>query len=192
MSKINLKSIVSIIFPFLIQKALRTNNIYYTLCRASLIISSTAFIGGETIKEYIIKSLLDYSLESRVNILPSYIIGFIFIFLTFVFAYLGIKKERNIITNEKYNHGKKIKYIASNNNNEIFIFNGSIFNIDNEVELIVSSENNELNLGNISGNSISGRLRNMAAIFDKNDIILEDPISKFITNWKKKIHPRIN
>ncbi|WP_343570384.1 SIR2 family protein [Sphingobacterium sp.] len=106
---------------------------------------------------------------------------------TFNFKNASVKiGEQNIKeNNENFNHGKSVKNIGKFKTVDFFIYNGSILNIDGEIDLIVSSENNELSLGNSNGNSISGRLRKMAMKKNENNVILEDPIDKFINKWKE-------
>ncbi|UQA77568.1 SIR2 family protein [Sphingobacterium siyangense] len=106
---------------------------------------------------------------------------------TFNFTNTSIKIGEQSIkeNNENFNHGKSVKNIGKFKTVNFFIYNGSILNIDGEIDLIVSSENNELSLGNSNGNSISGRLRKMAMKKNENNVILEDPIDKFINKWKE-------
>ncbi|WP_434137616.1 hypothetical protein [Photobacterium leiognathi] len=51
--------------------------------------------------------------------------------------------------------------------------------------MVVTSENTNFNMGSISGTSVSGRIRKMAASFDDKNALVSDNLNDFITDWKK-------
>jgi hypothetical protein len=62
-------------------------------------------------------------------------------------------------------------------------FCGSIERL-HPIDIIVTSENREITLGSISGTSVSGRVRRMAATRDANGNILTDPLHAAVQAWK--------
>ncbi|UVL60847.1 hypothetical protein LOY54_22940 [Pseudomonas sp. B21-032] len=53
------------------------------------------------------------------------------------------------------------------------------------IDVVVTSEDTDLNLGSISGASVSGRVRKMAATFNKAGDLTKDNLKTFIEQWKE-------
>ncbi|EJU9788321.1 TPA: hypothetical protein I7686_21270 [Vibrio vulnificus] len=70
------------------------------------------------------------------------------------------------------------------NNSTVDCYLGSVKNI-RDIDVIVTSENTNLNLGSISGSSVSGRVRSMAASFNSDQELKKDNLKDHIENWKK-------
>jgi O-acetyl-ADP-ribose deacetylase (regulator of RNase III) len=52
------------------------------------------------------------------------------------------------------------------------------------IDVVVTSENTDLNLGSISGTSVSGRIRKLAAKKDITENLLKDHLFDYIQDWK--------
>lgn len=102
--------------------------------------------------------------------------------LTFVFSYLSYRysnpKEALI------NSVKKEEWVTILNN-KVNTFTGSILQI-RDIDVIVASENTTLDLGSISGTSVSGRARKLAASYNSDLTICKDNLLASIEEWKSK------
>ena len=67
----------------------------------------------------------------------------------------------------------------------VFCYAGDISFIS-EADLIVTSENTSLDLGSMSGTSVSGRIRKLAATKDTAGNIVSDNLGDYIRDWKLK------
>ena len=56
-----------------------------------------------------------------------------------------------------------------------------------EVDVVVTSENTSLDLGSISGTSVSGRVRKLAANKDSSGEIQKDNLNDFLACWKRDV-----
>ncbi|MGE7958550.1 hypothetical protein ACQKQA_18520 [Pseudomonas sp. NPDC089530] len=106
------------------------------------------------------------------------------IFFVFSLFFLALAKiDQRKIKPEKINSTKKIvghwKLGASN----IHCYNGDITEIS-EADIIITSEDTGLELGSITGTSVSGRVRRLAATFHKTQEIKKDNLADFISEWK--------
>jgi O-acetyl-ADP-ribose deacetylase (regulator of RNase III) len=68
-------------------------------------------------------------------------------------------------------------------NSIIHCYIGSVTNISG-IDVVVTSENTDLNLGSISGTSVSGRIRKLAAEKDGNENLIKDHLFDHIQYWK--------
>jgi O-acetyl-ADP-ribose deacetylase (regulator of RNase III) len=68
-------------------------------------------------------------------------------------------------------------------NSIIHCYLGSVTNISG-IDVVVTSENTDLNLGSISGTSVSGRMRKLAAEKDSNENLIKDHLFDHIQGWK--------
>lgn len=68
-------------------------------------------------------------------------------------------------------------------NSNIVCFLGSVEKIS-DIDVVVTSENTYLDLGSISGTSVSGRVRKMAASFNEKNELEKDFLDDFISEWK--------
>jgi len=70
-------------------------------------------------------------------------------------------------------------------NSNVHCYLGDVSHIT-EVDVIVTSEDTSLDLGSISGTSVSGRVRKLAATKNLNGEIETDNLRLFLSDWKEK------
>ena len=68
----------------------------------------------------------------------------------------------------------------------VHCYSGSVTQIS-EIDVVVTSEDTDLNLGSLSGTSVSGRIRNMAANHGVSGVS-SDNLSLWIQSWKKSVN----
>ncbi|SMF83849.1 hypothetical protein SAMN02982917_5623 [Azospirillum oryzae] len=100
-----------------------------------------------------------------------------FFVMSFIFAR---KKE------VKLNNFKTIRGPVEIGSFLIYCYLGNVAHI-NEVDVIVTSEDNSLDLGSISGTSVSGRIRKLAATKNEAGEVVTDNIKIFLDEWKRRI-----
>lgn len=134
--------------------------------------------------EWLCSKLFDYVLDQ--NNTSSFWPPFSFYLLLFSGLALGFythkldkSKRVNLVDNVTKSGSFKIK------NSNVCCFLGSVENIS-DIDVVVTSENTNLDLGSISGTSVSGRIRKMAASFDDKNTLVSDHLDDFITDWKKR------
>ncbi len=134
--------------------------------------------------EWLCSKLFDYVLDQ--NSTSSFWPPFSFYLLLLSGISLGFythkldkSKGANLVDNVTKSGSFKIK------NSNVCCFLGSVENIS-DIDVVVTSENTNLDLGSISGTSVSGRIRKMAASFDEKNTLVRDNLNDFITAWKKK------
>ena len=67
----------------------------------------------------------------------------------------------------------------------VYCYCGSILATSN-IDVVVTSENCDLDLGSINGTSVSGRVRRLAATFNSDGTLNNDPVFDSISKWKSK------
>ncbi len=183
-----MKKIIMYIFALILkiisERVLSKKTIFYALSIACINISGLSFLSNEPLWEFLLKRFMSINLTPNQNNISSYQVGFLFLFLSILFAIISY-----FLTKEKVEKLVDTKFISPEfkiNNCSFCCYCGSITNLNGEAEVVVSSENTELSLGDISGTSISGRVRRMAAQFDKNNKVKNDYIKLNIEKWKEK------
>lgn len=68
----------------------------------------------------------------------------------------------------------------------IYLYCGNVRNLDGEVEAIVTSEDTDLELSSISGTTVSGRVRRMAAEVAATGDVIKDNLRVGLDDWKSK------
>ncbi|MGR5274964.1 hypothetical protein ACPV4S_24275 [Vibrio alginolyticus] len=134
--------------------------------------------------EWLCSKLFDYVLDqnSTSGFWPPfsfYLLLFSGLSLGFYTHKLDKSKGANLVDNVTRSGSFKIK------NSDVCCFLGSVENIS-DIDVVVTSENTNLDLGSISGTSVSGRIRKMAASFDEKNTLVRDNLNDFITAWKKE------
>lgn len=134
--------------------------------------------------EWLCSKLFDYVLDqnSTSGFWPPfsfYLLLFSGLSLGFYTHKLDKSKRTNLVDNVTKSGSFKVK------NSDVCCFLGSVENISN-IDVVVTSENTNLDLGSISGTSVSGRIRKMAASFDEKNTLVRDNLNDFITAWKKE------
>ncbi|WP_340481172.1 hypothetical protein [Vibrio anguillarum] len=134
--------------------------------------------------EWLCSKLFDYVLDqnSTSGFWPPfsfYLLLFSGLSLGFYTHKLDKSKRANLVDNVTKSGSFKVK------NSDVCCFLGSVENIS-DIDVVVTSENTNLDLGSISGTSVSGRIRKMAASFDEKNTLVRDNLNDFITAWKKE------
>lgn len=132
--------------------------------------------------EWLFSKLFDYvsSQNNTSNFWPPfsfYVLLFSGLALGFYVHRLDKNKRPNLIDNVTTSGRFQIK------NSNVCCFLGSVENIS-DIDVVVTSENTNLDLGSISGTSVSGRIRKMAATFNDRNILVRDDLDDFIKGWK--------
>ncbi|UVL23585.1 hypothetical protein [Pseudomonas donghuensis] len=107
-----------------------------------------------------------------------------FLFLSIVFFSLA-KIEQRKIRPEQINSTKKIVGHWRLGNANIHCYNGDITEIS-EADIVITSEDTGLELGSLTGTSVSGRIRKLAATRHKTQEIKKDNLFDFVADWKKQ------
>lgn len=69
----------------------------------------------------------------------------------------------------------------------IHLYCGNIRNLDGEAEVIVTSEDTDLELARLSGNTVSGRVRRMAADLSETGDVVKDNLRDGLDKWKSAL-----
>ena len=116
--------------------------------------------------------------------LPFIFSGCLILLATYFIKKAEDSKTRRIEENRLIFETKSAE-IAKVSSSRIHVYCGSVTEITN-ISVIVTSENSDLNLGSISGTSVSGRMRSLAATRSVCGEVTQDNLEKFINNWKVK------
>lgn len=77
--------------------------------------------------------------------------------------------------------------LTKKESHNLHMYTGAIHlmaSLECKLECVICSENQNLSLGDISGSSVSGRIRRMSAYFNSNSQLERDPIFESINEWK--------
>ncbi len=136
---------------------------------------------GTSFKEIIFHSLLNLStgkeLEPTTTPETFYILILLSIFCAITSHLLVAKTGQELV----FERDTLEKFKCSNS--IIHCYLGSVTNISG-IDVVVTSENTDLNLGSISGTSVSGRIRKLAAEKDSNENLIKDHLFDHIQSWK--------
>lgn len=175
--------VISLVLPFVIKRLLQPRNVWSHLARIALALAGAAFL--KPFWQLLGEELLDQVGFSRRTTVPTWGVGVGFLVLSVVFAWLSarytlrhIAYEALITTPETHPAGRVGKA-------DVHIFCGSVVQLRN-VDVAVSSENQNLNLGSLSGTSVSGRLRRLAAEVDEHGRLQFDYVDEKVREWKRE------
>lgn len=110
--------------------------------------------------------------------------GFIALFVAVLFYIAAHFSERKKSSIEKLVFDKRVEEICSVNKSKVIAYLGSVTQIS-DIEVMVTSEDTDLNLGSLSGTSVSGRTRKMAATYDmQTRELVRDDLAMALAEWK--------
>lgn len=120
--------------------------------------------------------------------LSDFEIGWVFLGICLVFALLAHCASRKVPT-EPLRDTKIVTPGIKCGQSSIHLYCGNVRHLDGEVEVIVTSENTDLELSRLSGNTVSGRVRLMAADITTAGDVAVDNLRKGLDSWKS-LQPR--
>lgn len=180
----NWKKLVLIILEILISRIIKKQSIFYKLAVMSLVLLGFTLI--PSLWDGIIDKLFDLTYEDKSyagkDLTQIIFASALFTSLTFIFSFLSYRyssyKETLI------NSVKKEEWISTSNS-RIHTYTGSILQIKG-IDVIVTSENTTLDLGSLSGTSVSGRVRKLAASYNSDLTLCQDNLLASIEDWKSR------
>ena len=133
--------------------------------------------------EWVLSKLFDYAADQNQtsNFWPPFSF-YVFLFSGLVIGFYShhLQRQKTPPLIEEVTKSGSFKI----NNSKVYCYLGSIENIS-DIDVVVTSENTNLDLGGISGTSVSGRIRKMAASFNDKHELEKDYLNDFINDWKK-------
>jgi len=113
----------------------------------------------------------------------SEIVGAILCGVSICFYIFAVYMDERRVSREKLVYDKQVTKVLDINSSEVYIYLGSINEVS-EAEVVVTSEDTDLNLGSMSGTSVSGRLRRMAATVSSSGEVSADNLFMEVSRWK--------
>lgn len=104
----------------------------------------------------------------------------IFSSIFFVISFIFTGRKEN-----KLNNFKTIRGPVEIGSFLIYCYLGNVTHI-NEADVIVTSEDNSLDMGSISGTSVSGRIRKLSATKNESGEVITDNLKIFLDEWKRR------
>ncbi len=159
----------------------------YTKFSFGLLAASVSSIAINPITEILLAAVENHKEPAPCGVSPTSLntAAFItFLVLSIIFFTLAKIEQRNIKP-EKINSTKKIVGHWRLGNANIHCYNGDITEIS-EADIVITSEDTGLELGSLTGTSVSGRIRKLAATRHKTHEIKKDNLSDFVADWKSQ------
>jgi hypothetical protein len=172
--------IVGLAFDIALKRLTRPHTVYSKLALTALLLSGGAFITPFW-QQAIEGTLASIGKRECSDPLPSIAYGSIFLVLTFLFAFLSHRNssaQRELLVDTK-----SISAPVCIGPARVRCYCGSVLAIS-DIDVVVTSENRDLELGSISGTSVSGRIRRLAASFNSDGTLSEDHLLSKINQWK--------
>lgn len=175
-----LQFIVRLMLDIALKRLIAPHTVYSRLAVTALILSGGAFITPfwQQAVEGFVSSLGNSGCTAP---LPSIVSGSIFLLLAFLFGSFSQRystQQRELLIDTP-----SISAPISIGRANIHVYCGSVLAISN-IDLVVTSENSDLSLGSISGTSVSGRMRRLAASYNSDGTLSADHLFRHITEWK--------
>lgn len=172
--------IVGLAFDIALKRLMRPHTVYTKLAVTALLLSGGAFI--TPFWQQAVEGIFAAIGKPECNgPLPSIASGSVFLLLTFLFALLS--HRYSIAQRELLVDTKSISAPVSIGLAKVHCYCGSVLSMSN-IDVVVTSENRDLHLGSISGTSVSGRIRRLAASFNSDGTLSEDHLLSQINQWK--------
>ncbi|MEQ4336900.1 hypothetical protein ABNM62_00155 [Pseudomonas syringae] len=114
----------------------------------------------------------------------NFLLSIVMLLLAVHFIKKSTQNKKQALEEGKLIFEKNSGEIATIKNSRILAYCGSVTQISN-ISLVVTSENTDLNLGSLTGTSVSGRIRNLAATRSPAGDVTHDNLEKFIRKWKE-------
>lgn len=115
--------------------------------------------------------------------LSDFQIGWVFLAICLFFALLAHLVSREAPA-EPLSDTKIITPGIQCGQSRIHLYCGNVRHLDGEVEVIVTSEDTDLELSRLSGNTVSGRVRRMAAGLTETGDVVKDNLRDGLDQWK--------
>jgi hypothetical protein len=172
--------ILSLALDIALKRLTRPHTVYSKLAITALLLSGGAFITPfwQQAVEGLVSS---FSNPGCTSPLPSIASGSIFLLLAFLFG--SISQRHSTQQRESLVDTKSISAPISIGRTNVYVYCGSVLAISN-IEVVVTSENRDLDIGSISGTSVSGRIRRLAASYNSDGTLSADHLFHHITEWK--------
>jgi O-acetyl-ADP-ribose deacetylase (regulator of RNase III) len=117
--------------------------------------------------------------------LSDFEIGWVFVGICLFFALLAHRASLAVPV-EPLRDTKIVTDRIGCGQSSIYLYCGNVSHLDGEVEAIVTSEDTDLELGRLSGNTVSGRVRRMAAELAGTGDVVKDNLREGLDVWKRK------
>lgn len=137
--------LIGLLYQMAIRRLLAPKSIFSSLAITSLMISGAAFT--TPLWQQLIEMVISQCQQG--DPFPPYMVGVIFLFLTFLFAWLSHRLAPKL-NPEKLVDTKVISPPISLSNSRVYCYCGTVLTMS-EAEVVVTSENTELNLGSFRG-----------------------------------------
>ncbi|MFC7459625.1 hypothetical protein [Hydrogenophaga defluvii] len=172
--------ILGLALDIALKRLTRPHTVYSKLAITALLVSAGAFITPfwQQAVEGLVSSFVNPGCSDP---LPSIASGSIFLLLAILFG--SISQRHSTLQRESLVDTKSISAPIPIGRANVHIYCGSVLAISN-IEVVVTSENRDLHLGSISGTSVSGRIRRLAASYNSDGTLSTDHLFHHITEWK--------
>jgi O-acetyl-ADP-ribose deacetylase (regulator of RNase III) len=117
--------------------------------------------------------------------LSDFEIGWVFVGICLFFALLAHRASLAVPA-EPLRDTKIVTRGIACGQSRIHLYCGNVRHIDGEVEAIVTSEDTDLELSRLSGTTVSGRVRRMAAELAVTGDVVKDNLREGLDEWKSK------
>lgn len=173
-------SVAGWFIPVLIKRLFARPSVFAKLALLSLTFVPIAWL--HPLWEQLLETLLKphVAFESP---LTDFEIGWVFVGICLFFALLAHRASLAAPT-EPLRDAKIVTRGLECGHSRIHLYCGNVRHLDGDVEAIVTSEDTDLELGRISGNTVSGRVRRMAAGLAETGDVLKDNLRDGLDRWK--------
>jgi hypothetical protein len=172
--------ILGLALDITLKRLTRPHTAYAKLAVTALLLSGGAFITPFW-QQALEETFASVGMPGCNDPLPSIAFGSIFLLLTFLFALLS--QRHSLVQRELLVDTRSISAPVCIGLAKVHCYCGSVLAISN-IDVVVTSENRDLHLGSISGTSVSGRIRRLAASFNSDGTLCEDHLLSQINQWK--------
>ncbi|WP_207262411.1 hypothetical protein [Pseudomonas sp. GW101-3H06] len=175
-----LRFIFSLAIDLFIKSITRPRTVYTKLAVTALLLSGGAFITPfwQQAIAGVLSTFSSYQCDTPI---PSIASGSLFLALALLFAFLS--QRNSTYPTESIVDTKSISPPVKVGSASVYCYCGSVMAISG-VDVIVTSENTNLHMGSISGTSVSGRVRRLAASFNSDGTLNTDHLQEKVEEWK--------
>lgn len=172
--------ILGLALDIALKRMTRPHTVYSKLAITALLLSGGAFM--TPLWQQAVEGLFSFfGNPVSTGPLPSIASGSIFLSLAFLFGYMS--QSHSTQQRESLVDTRSISDPISIGRAKVYCYCGSVLAIS-DIEVVVTSENKDLDLGSISGTSVSGRIRRLAASYSSDGTLSADHLVRHINEWK--------
>lgn len=173
-------SVAGWFIPVLVKRLFARPSVFAKLALLSLTFVPIAWL--HPLWEQLLETLLKpyVAFESP---LSDFEIGWVFVGICLFFALLAHRASLAAPT-EPLRDTKIVTRGLECGHSRIHLYCGNVRHLDGDVEAIVTSEDTDLELGRLSGNTVSGSVRRMAADLAVTGDVLKDNLREGLDRWK--------